>query len=46
MRINKYHKILNKILVKGKVQENKKGRITYLINEKNRIKANRSARTV
>lgn len=31
--MNKYHKILEKILTKGKVQENKKGNITYLLNE-------------
>lgn len=31
--MNKYHQILNKILNKGKVQENKKGNITYLTNE-------------
>lgn len=31
--MNKYHKTLNKILVKGKKQENKKGNIKYLINE-------------
>lgn len=31
--MNKYHKILEKILDKGKVQENKKGNITYLTNE-------------
>ncbi|MEN9907151.1 MAG: hypothetical protein RLZZ540_292 [Bacteroidota bacterium] len=31
--MNKYHKILSKILVKGKVQKNKKGSITFLLNE-------------
>lgn len=31
--MNKYHKILDKILKKGKIQENKKGNITYLLNE-------------
>lgn len=31
--MNKYHKILDKILKKGKVQENKKGNITYLMNQ-------------
>ncbi|WP_262486483.1 thymidylate synthase, partial [Chryseobacterium koreense] len=31
--MNKYHKTLEKILTKGKVQENKKGNITYLLNE-------------
>ncbi|MCT4236762.1 thymidylate synthase [Elizabethkingia anophelis] len=33
MRINKYHKILDKILSKGKLQENRKGNILYLHNE-------------
>ncbi|MBY0244195.1 MAG: thymidylate synthase, partial [Sphingobacteriaceae bacterium] len=32
--MNKYHAILTKVLSKGKVQENKKGNITYLINQK------------
>ena len=31
--MNKYHKILDKILNTGKVQENKKGNITYLTNQ-------------
>lgn len=31
--MNKYHKILSKILNSGKVQENKKGNIKYLLNE-------------
>lgn len=31
--MNKYHRILAKILSEGKVQENKKGRIRYLLNE-------------
>ena len=31
--MNKYHKILEKILDKGKVQDNKKGNITFLTNE-------------
>lgn len=31
--MNKYHRILDKILNTGRVQENKKGNITYLINE-------------
>lgn len=31
--MNKYHKILEKILDKGKVQENKKGNIICLTNE-------------
>lgn len=32
-KMNKYHEILNKILTKGKVQKNKKGSITYLLNQ-------------
>lgn len=36
--MNKYHKILQKILISGKLQENKKGNITYLINEKLELK--------
>lgn len=32
--MNKYHKTLEKILLKGKIQENKKGNITYLLNQK------------
>lgn len=36
--MNKYHKILNKILTNGKVQENKKGNITYLLNQKIELK--------
>lgn len=31
--MNKYHEILNKIVVKGKKQVNKKGSITYLLNQ-------------
>lgn len=31
--MNKYHQILNKILTTGKCQSNKKGDITYLLNE-------------
>lgn len=31
--MNKYYAILDKILVSGKVQSNKKGNITYLLNE-------------
>ena len=31
--MNKYYRILAKILSEGKVQENKKGRIRYLLNE-------------
>lgn len=34
----KYHSILNKILTKGKIQENKKGNITFLQNEKLELK--------
>lgn len=32
--MNKYHKILQKIITKGKTQTSKKGEITYLINQK------------
>jgi thymidylate synthase len=32
-RMNKYHQILSKILNKGKLQSNKKGSITYLLNQ-------------
>ena len=32
--MNKYHKILEKILKKGKIQGNKKGNLTFLLNEK------------
>lgn len=31
--MNKYHRILTKILSEGKVQENRKGKIRYLLNE-------------
>ena len=31
--MNKYHKVLKKIVTKGKHQDNKKGSITYLLNE-------------
>ena len=31
--MNKYYLILNKILNTGKVQDNKKGKIKYLLNE-------------
>lgn len=31
--MNKYHFLLNKILAEGKMQENKKGPIRYLLNE-------------
>ena len=34
MKMNKYHEILTKILSDGKVQENRKGRIMYLLNER------------
>jgi len=33
LKINKYHEILNTIISKGKRQENKKGSITYLLNQ-------------
>jgi thymidylate synthase len=36
--MNKYHKILEKILNKGKIQENKKGNLTYLLNENLELK--------
>ncbi|TDX86162.1 thymidylate synthase [Epilithonimonas xixisoli] len=36
--MNKYHKILEKVLKKGKIQENKKGNITFLLNEKLELK--------
>lgn len=36
--MNKYHKILKKILEQGKVQENKKGGITYLLDEQLKLK--------
>lgn len=36
--MNKYHEILKKVLEKGKLQENKKGSITYLLNEKLQLK--------
>lgn len=32
--MNKYHEILQRILSEGKIQENKKGRIRYLLNER------------
>ena len=32
--MNKYYELLGKVLAKGKVQENKKGTITYLLNER------------
>ncbi|ADX66819.1 thymidylate synthase [Weeksella virosa] len=36
--MNKYHIILDKIIKKGKVQSNKKGNITYLLNQKLELK--------
>ena len=36
--MNKYHQILNKILIKGKVQQNKKGSITGLVNQSLELK--------
>lgn len=36
--MNKYHKILLKILEKGKMQQNKKGTIRYLLNEQLSLK--------
>lgn len=36
--MNKYHQILNKITTKGKLQKNKKGNITYLINQELEMK--------
>lgn len=36
--MNKYHQILNKIIIKGKCQDNKKGSITYLVNQKLELK--------
>ena len=36
--MNKYHKILTKIVQSGKRQDNKKGSITYLLNEKLELK--------
>ena len=38
--MNKYYKILEKVLNKGKRQENKKGNITYLTNQILQLKAN------
>ena len=37
--MNRYHNILEKILKKGKIQENKKGSITYLLDEQLKLKA-------
>ncbi|WP_271407278.1 thymidylate synthase [Tenacibaculum soleae] len=36
--MNKYHKTLERILRKGRTQSNKKGNITYLLNEKLELK--------
>lgn len=36
--MNQYHKILNQILQKGKVQNNKKGSIKYLLNQTLKLK--------
>jgi len=36
--MNKYHKILSKILKRGKEQKNKKGAIKYLINQRLKLK--------
>lgn len=36
--MNKYHEILSKILIKGKEQRNKKGSITYLLNQSLELK--------
>lgn len=36
--MNKYHQTLQKIILKGKVQENKKGSIKYLLNHKLELK--------
>ena len=36
--MNKYHQILSKIIEKGKVQSNKKGSITYLLNQSLELK--------
>lgn len=36
--MNKYHKILKKILTNGKAQKNNKGNITYLLNQKLELK--------
>ncbi len=36
--MNKYHEILQKIIAKGKVQSNKKGSITYLLNQSLELK--------
>lgn len=36
--MNKYHRVLEKILSKGKEQQNKKGSITYLLDEQLKLK--------
>lgn len=36
--MNKYHEILNKIIAKGKLQTNRKGSITYLLNQSLQLK--------
>jgi thymidylate synthase len=36
--MNKYHEILSKIIAKGKLQQNKKGSITYLLNQRLELK--------
>jgi thymidylate synthase len=33
LKMNKYHGMLSKIIAKGKLQQNKKGSITYLLNQ-------------
>lgn len=38
LKMNKYHKILKEIITAGKVQENKKGNIKYLLNQKLELK--------
>ena len=37
--MNKYHQILDKIVSEGNLQENKKGKIKYLLNEKVELQA-------
>ena len=37
--MNRYHNILEKILKKGKIQENKKGSITYILDDQLKLKA-------
>lgn len=38
LKMNKYHEILNQIIKKGKRQDNKKGVITFLLNQALRLK--------